>query len=72
MNQNKILFSPRQLCETKSGNLAHIIGRIAFRPGRPMLVEHVGGLYLEHLLTGEVITPGYCEGYNIAHVFDES
>lgn len=72
MNHKKNVFSPYQLCETKSGNLAHIIGRIAFHPGRPMLVEHVGGLYLEHLLTGEVITPGYCESYNITHVFKEN
>jgi hypothetical protein len=66
-----LILSPLKLCETRAGNLAHAIGRIFFREGRPMLVEHVGGLYLEHKLTGEVVTPGYGDAYNIVHVFDE-
>jgi hypothetical protein len=67
----KTVLSPRRLCETRSGNLAHAVGRIAFRPGRPMLVEHVGGLYLEHDLLGGVVTPGYGDEYSIIHVFEE-
>ncbi len=62
-----VLF-PRRLCETLSGNLAYTVGRLAFRPGRPMLVEHVGGIYLEHDLMGSVITPGYSDEYAIVHV----
>jgi hypothetical protein len=64
-------LSPRRLCETLAGNLAHAVGRLAFRPGRPMLVEHVGGLYLEHALNGAVLTPGYGDDYAIVHVWDE-
>lgn len=65
----KPILSPRRLCETRNGNLAHTIGRIVFRPGRPMLVEHLGGLYLEHDLAGAVVTPGYGDEYSIVHVF---
>jgi hypothetical protein len=66
-----LLLMPHRLCETRAGNLAHTIGRIVFRPGRPMLVEHLGGLYLEHdLLTGGVMTPGYGDEYNIIHMFE--
>lgn len=71
MIEKTVLF-PRRLCETQSGNLAYTVGRIAFRPGRPMLVEHVGGLYLEHDLHGSVITPGYGEDYTIVHVGADS
>jgi hypothetical protein len=67
MKQKTVLF-PRRMCETLSGDLAHTVGRLAFRPGRPMLVEHVGGIYLEHDLTSGVITPGYGDEYNIVHV----
>ena len=70
MDKKPVLF-PRRLCETLSGNLAHTIGRLAFRHGRPMLVEHVGGVYLEHDLEGRVITPGYGAGYGIVHVWNE-
>lgn len=63
------LLAPQRLCETRGGNLAHTLGRIVFRPGRPMLVEHLGGLYLEHTLGGEVVTPGYGDEYSIIHVF---
>lgn len=59
----KTVLSPRRLCETRSGNLAHAVGRIAFRPGRPMLVEHD--------LLGAVVTPGYGDEYSIIHVFEE-
>ncbi len=69
-NSRVILF-PRRFCETRAGNLAHAIGRIVFKPGQPMLVEHVGGLYLEHDLTGRVITPGYGDDYQITHVYAE-
>lgn len=72
-NQKKIrqtALVPRRLCETKAGNLAYIVGRIIFRPGRPMLVEHIGGVYLEHDLTGAVVTPGFDDDYAITHVFE--
>ncbi|MFN7113848.1 MAG: hypothetical protein ACK4PK_05755 [Alphaproteobacteria bacterium] len=68
--QDQTVLRPQRLCETRGGNLAHTLGRIVFRPGRPMLVEHLGGLYLEHDLTGGVVTPGYGDEYNIVHVFD--
>lgn len=68
--QARTVLTPHRLCETRGGNLAHTIGRIVFRPGRPMLVEHLGGLYLEHDLRGMVMTPGYGDEYNITHVFD--
>ncbi len=72
MGQAGVILFPKTLCETQSGNLAHVVGRIAFMPGRPYLIEHVGGIYLEHKLTGEVVTPGYCESYNIVHVLPEN
>jgi FtsP/CotA-like multicopper oxidase with cupredoxin domain len=71
MSGKPVLF-PLHLCETRSGNLAHTVGRIAFRRGRPMLVEHVGGVYLEHDLQGQVVTPGYGEDFDIIHVFEEN
>jgi len=71
MQQNNIMLFPQRICETMSGNLAHTVGRLVFRPGRPMLVEHVGGVYLEHDLFGHVITAGYGTEYNIAHVWKE-
>ncbi len=61
---------PSSICETRSGNFAHTVGRIAFKPGRPMLVEHVGGLYLEHELSGKVKTKGYGDDYDIVHIFE--
>lgn len=64
------ILSPQYLCETQAGNLAHVVGRVAFHPGRPLLVEHVGGVYLEHALDGAVVTPGACKSYNIVHVID--
>ncbi len=67
----KITLFPRRICETRNGNLAHTIGRLIFRPGRPMLVEHVGGFYLEHCLSGNVLTHGYGDEYNIVYVYDE-
>ena len=67
----RILLYPLSLCETQSGNLAHSVGRLAFRPGRPMLVEHVGGLFLEHDLGGAVLTPGYGPDYDIVHVYQD-
>jgi hypothetical protein len=67
MEQRVVLF-PRRMCETLSGNLAHTVGRLLFRPGRPMLVEHVGGIYLEHDLAGTVLTTGYGAEYNIVYV----
>ncbi|MFH1158413.1 MAG: hypothetical protein V1721_05965 [Pseudomonadota bacterium] len=71
MQKNDIILFPQRICETLSGNLAHTVGRLVFRPGRPMLVEHVGGIYLEHDLLGRVITAGYGAEYNIAHVWKE-
>lgn len=66
----RISLSPRQLCETKNGDLAFTVGRLVLKPGRPMLVEHLGGVLIEHKLTGEVLTPGYDDGYTIAHIID--
>ena len=63
---------PCCLCETQSGNLAYTVGRVVFKPGRPMLVEHIGGVYLEHDLAGRVITPGYDESYRIVHIWSET
>jgi hypothetical protein len=67
--QAHCILYPYRICETQSGNLAHSVGRLAFRRGRPMLVEHVGGLYLEHDLQGAVLTPGYGDEYRIVHVY---
>lgn len=67
----KVALSPRRFCETFGGNLAHTVGRAVFRVGRPMVVEHVGGLLLEHDLSGSVITSGYGEEYSIVHVKKE-
>lgn len=69
--ENIVVLYQRRVCETLSGNLAYTVGRIAFRPGRPMLVEHVGGVYLEHSLTGTVLTSGYGSEYNIVNVWPE-
>ncbi len=71
MTTDSLTLFPYRLCETQRGDLAHSVGRVAFRPGRPMLVEHVGGLYLEHDLTGRVLTAGYGADYNIVHVWDD-
>jgi hypothetical protein len=70
MKNNIVLFQSR-ICETLSGNLAYTVGRLAFRRGRPMLVEHVGGIYLEHDLQGRVLTEGYGPEYNVVHVWEE-
>ena len=58
--QIKTILFPRRMCETIAGDFAYIIGRVACRPGRPMLVEHD--------LTGTVLTRGYGREYDIAHV----
>jgi len=71
VHKDIVVLYPYRLCETQGGDLAHTVGRLAFKPGRPMLVEHVGGLYLEHDLQGRVLTPGYGDSYRIAHVWDE-
>jgi hypothetical protein len=68
---DKLVLFPLRLCETRAGNYAHTVGRIDFQPGKPMLVEHVGGIYLEHALSGKVVTPGYDDSFDIIHVFDE-
>lgn len=67
MSYNITLF-PGRICETLAGNLAYTVGRLAFQPGRPMLVEHAGKIYLEHDLSGHVVTAGYGTEYNIVHV----
>lgn len=72
INDTGLILLPKSLCETQAGNLAHAVGRLLFRPGRPMLVEHVGGIFLEHKLTGEVMTPGYTACYNIVHLLDDT
>jgi hypothetical protein len=67
-----VVLFPQCLCETRSGNLAHAVGRLALRPGRPMLVEHVGGLFLEHDLSGRILSAGYGREYDIVHVGEEN
>lgn len=69
--KNNVVLFPLCLCETRSGNFAHAVGRVAFKPGRPMLVEHVGGFYLEHTLGGRVVTEGYGDDFDIIHVIAE-
>ncbi|MDD9901567.1 MAG: hypothetical protein OXT65_11345 [Alphaproteobacteria bacterium] len=71
MRKTHITLFPLRLCETLNGNLAYTVGRVMFKPGRPMLVEHLGGLYLEHDLFGRVVTPGYHQGYDITYVQPE-
>ena len=62
---------PRGLCETRSGDLAFVMGRLRLSPGRPMLVEHLGGVYLEHDMTGRVLTGGYGSEFDIMHLLFE-
>lgn len=64
-----LLLSPRRLCETRGGDLAFSLGRLRFRRGSPMLVEHLGGLFLEHALCGRVLTGGYGDEFDIMHIF---
>lgn len=66
-----ICLKTMALYETRAGNLAHAVGRLAFKPGRPMLIEHAGGLFLEHALTGRVITAGYPDDFDITCVIYE-
>ena len=66
--QRDVIVFPDRMGERQAGNLAYTVGRLVFRPGRPMLVEHVGGVYLEHDLSGRVITRGYGVEYTIVHV----
>lgn len=63
-----VAIGPGFICETQDGHVAHALGRLLFKHGRPMLVEHVGGIMLEHRLTGEVLTAGYDDGYTIVDV----
>ncbi len=65
---SSLRLSPRRLCETRGGDLAFSLGRLRFRRGSPMLVEHLGGLYLEHALCGRVMTCGYGDEFDIMHV----
>ena len=64
-----VRLMPRRLCETRSGDLAFSLGRLRFRRGSPMLVEHVDGLFLEHALCGRVLTCGYGDEFDITHIF---
>lgn len=66
-----IILSPQRLCETRGGDLAFSLGRLRFRRGRSMLVEHLDGLFLEHALCGRVLTGGYGEEFDIMHIFAE-
>lgn len=66
-----IALRPRGLCETRSGDLAFVLGRLRLCPGRPLLVEHLGGLYLEHDMTGRVLTGGYGREFDIMHLLFE-
>lgn len=47
------------------------MGRLRLCPGRPMLVEHLGGIYLEHDMTGRVLTGGYGSEFDIMHLLFE-
>ncbi len=67
----RIILRPQHLCETRNGDLAFSLSRLRFRCGRPMLVEHLGGLFLEHTLCGRVLTQGYGDEFDILHVFAE-
>lgn len=69
--QKKIVLFPKRLCRTQSGDLAHTIGRLAFQPGSPMLVEHLNGVYLTHDLKGRVLTRGYGDDYAIIRLYGE-
>jgi hypothetical protein len=71
MEQQTVFLSPRNLYETQDGNLAHAVGRLLFLPGGPMLVEHVGGVYLPHDLYGRVLLPGHA-GYEVVYARRES
>ncbi len=72
MSKSTVALVPRRLCETRSGDLAHTVGRILFEKGRPMLVEHVCGLLLCHDLSGRVLTPGFGHEYDVVHVDAEA
>lgn len=71
MNLKEIALTPLKICETRAGNFAHTVGRLAFRTGRPMLVEHACGTFLEHALCGRVTTPGYGAEFDIVAVYEE-
>lgn len=66
-----LLLHPRRLCETRAGDLAFSLGRLRFRRGGPMLVEHLDGLFLEHALCGRVLTCGYGDEFDIMHIFSD-
>ena len=66
------LVIPGHLYETRAGHLAFIVGRVVFKPGRPYLVEHIGGLYLEHDLSGAVLSEGYGNDFEIIAMFDRA
>lgn len=66
-----IALAPRRLCETRKGDLAFALGRLRFQQGSPMLVEHLGGLFLEHTLCGRVLTCGYGDEFDITHIFSD-
>ena len=63
---------PRVLCETQGGNLAYVVGRLAFQPGRPFLVEHGGGVYLTHDFCGCVWAPNQDDSFRIVAVLDRT
>lgn len=66
-----VALIPRRLCETRAGNLAHAVGRVLFRKGQPMLVEHICGALLMHDLRGRVVTSGFGPDYDIVYVAGE-
>lgn len=66
---NPPLLAPMRLCETRSGDIAYVIGRCTFRRGRPVIVEHLGGVYLEHCFRGRVLTPGYDSAFDIVMLY---
>lgn len=65
----RVILRPQLLCETRGGDLAFSLMRLRFQPGRPMLVEHLDGLLLEHALCGRVLSFGYGDEFDIMHVF---
>jgi hypothetical protein len=62
---------PGALCETYAGDLAYVVGRVALMKGRPLLVEHVGGLFLIHNLRGQVMSQGHDHAYDISVVLPQ-
>ena len=71
IEDQSIQLYPGALCETFAGDIAYVVGRVALMKGRPLLVEHVGGIFLIHNFKGQVISSGYDQAYNISVVLPQ-